>query len=140
METSDGGFKPISTEGLTIENGTVTSGGVVTGWRYTNESAGGAGVPPPGGGGGGGGPKKAATQRKSATVKRYKRADYSRSSAQSSKKRASTRKDYLYGESKIAQMEKINKLAEKEARITSDRIKESRKYLEEDRENLTKVM
>jgi hypothetical protein len=118
----------------------INGNGYVTGYKFTNESASGAGVPPPGGGGGGGGAKKAAVQRKSATVKRYKRIDYSRSSAQSSKKRASTRKDYLYGESKIAQMEKINKLAEKEARITSDRIKESRKYLEEDRENLTKVM
>jgi hypothetical protein len=118
----------------------VSSGGTVTGYKFTNESAGGAAPPPSGGGGGGGGPKKVAAQRKSATVKRYKRVDYSRSSAQSSKNRASTRKDYLYGESKIAQMEKINKLAEKEARITSDRIKESRKYLEEDRENLTKVM
>jgi hypothetical protein len=37
-------------------------------------------------------------------------------------------------------MEKINKLAEKEAHITSDRIKESQRYLKEDRENLIKVM
>ena len=49
-------------------------------------------------------------------------------------------KDYLYGESKIAQMEKINKLAEKEAKITSDRIKESQRYLEEDRQNLIRYM
>lgn len=135
---TENGFTPFSTAGLVINSG-YTTGGTVTGWKFTNESAGGS-PPPSGGGGGGGGPKKAATQRKSATVKRYKRVDYSRASAQSSKNRASTRKDYLYGESKIAQMEKINKLAEKEARITSDRIKESRKYLEEDRENLTKVM
>lgn len=141
IPTADGGLEPIQTDGLTISGNHVTGGGWVTGWRYTNESAGGSnGDNSGGGGGGGGGPKKVATQRKSATVKRYKRVDHSRSSAQSSKKRASTRKDYLYGESKIAQMEKINKLAEKEARITSDRIKESRKYLEEDRENLTKVM
>jgi hypothetical protein len=37
-------------------------------------------------------------------------------------------------------MEKINKLAEKEAHITSDRIKESQRYLKEDRENLIKYM
>ena len=37
-------------------------------------------------------------------------------------------------------MEKINKLAEKEAKITSDRIKESRTYLVEDRENLIKYL
>jgi hypothetical protein len=37
-------------------------------------------------------------------------------------------------------MEKINKLAEKEARITSDRIKESREYLVEDRKNLIKYL
>ena len=37
-------------------------------------------------------------------------------------------------------MEKIYKLAEKEARFTSDRIKESRKYMIEDRENLIKYM
>ena len=93
-----------------------------------------------GGGGGGGGPKKVANKRKSQTVKRYKKNDANRNSAQSAKKSASTKKDYLYGESKIAQMEKINKLAEKEARITSDRIKESRKYMIEDRENLIKYM
>ncbi|MGN1342665.1 MAG: hypothetical protein ACI4VL_05515 [Bacilli bacterium] len=37
-------------------------------------------------------------------------------------------------------MEKINKLAEKEAKITADRIKESRTYLIEDRENLIKYL
>jgi chromosome segregation ATPase len=37
-------------------------------------------------------------------------------------------------------MEKINKLAEKEARITADRLAESRKYLDEDRDNLIKYM
>jgi hypothetical protein len=37
-------------------------------------------------------------------------------------------------------MEKINKLAEKEAHITANRIKESQKYLVEDRENLIKYM
>ena len=126
-------------DGAVIES-SVGGIGYATGYKFTNESAGGADSSSSGGGGGGGGSKKAAVQRKSATVKRYKRVDHSRASAQSSKNRASTRKDYLYGESKIAQMEKINKLAEKEARITSDRIKESRKYLEEDRENLTKVM
>lgn len=96
-----------------------------------------------GGGGGGGGPKepkKVANKRKSQTVKRYKRNDAKRSSAEKSKKSEENKKDYLYGESKIAQMEKINKLAEKEAKITSDRIKESRTYLIEDRENLIKYL
>jgi hypothetical protein len=37
-------------------------------------------------------------------------------------------------------MEKMNKLAEKEARITSDRIKESREYIVEDRQNLIKYL
>jgi chromosome segregation ATPase len=37
-------------------------------------------------------------------------------------------------------MEKINKLAEKEAKITADRLAESRKYLDEDRDNLIKYM
>jgi hypothetical protein len=37
-------------------------------------------------------------------------------------------------------MEKINKLAEKEAKITADRIKESREYLVEDRQNLIKYL
>jgi hypothetical protein len=35
-------------------------------------------------------------------------------------------------------LEKINKLVEKEAKITKDRIEESRKYLEEDRGNVIK--
>lgn len=97
-----------------------------------------------GGGGGGGGapkePKKVANKRKSQTVKRYKRNDAKRDSAEKAKKSEENKKDYLYGESKIAQMEKINKLAEKEARITADRIKESREYLVEDRQNLIKYM
>jgi hypothetical protein len=37
-------------------------------------------------------------------------------------------------------MEKINKLAAKEARINSDRIKEARDYLEQDRSNLIRYM
>lgn len=96
-----------------------------------------------GGGGGGGGakePKKVANKRKSQTVKRYKHNDAKRDFAEKAKKSEESKKDYLYGESKIAQMEKINKLAEKEARITADRIKESREYLVEDRQNLIKYM
>ena len=120
---------------------TVASG-QMTGWHL--EKIGGAGGSGGGGGGGGGGgakePKKVANKRKSQTVKRYKRNDAKRSSAEKSKKSAENQKDYLYGEQKIAQMEKINKLAEKEARITADRISESRKYLVEDRENLIKYM
>lgn len=115
-----------------------------TGFKFFNLGGGGGGSPGGGGGGGGGGgpkePKKVANKRKSQTVKRYKRNDAKRSSAEKSKKSAENQKDYLYGESKIAQMEKINKLAEKEAKITADRIKESRKYLAEDRENLIKYM
>jgi hypothetical protein len=61
---------------------------------------GGSGNPP--GGGGGGGRKKVANKRTSQAVKRYKQNDFKRSNAQSVKKSASTQKDYLYGESKIA--------------------------------------
>lgn len=96
-----------------------------------------------GGGGGGGGakePKKVANKRKSQTVARYKRSNLKRSSAEKSKKSETNKKDYLYGETKIAQMEKINKLAEKEAKITKDRIQESQKYLVEDRNNIIKYM
>ena len=102
--------------------------------------SGGSGGPGGGGGGGGGGPKKVANKRKSQTVKRYKRNDAKRDTVQRAKKSEENKKDYLYGESKIAQMEKINKLAEKEAKITADRIKESQKYLVEDRQNLIKYM
>ena len=99
----------------------------------------------PGGGGGGGGggakePKKVANKRKSQTVKRYKQNDHRRESAAKAKKSEENKKDYLYGEQKISQLEKINKLTEKEARITADRIKESREYLVEDRQNLIKYM
>lgn len=118
---------------------TVSGEGNFFGVRFT-KNGGGGGSGGGGGGGGGGEPKKVANKRKSQTVKRYKKNDMRRSSAQSAKKSASTQKDYLYGESKIAQMEKINKLAAKEAAITSDRIKESRKYMIEDRENLIKYM
>lgn len=111
---------------------------------YKMVKKGGSGGKGGGGGGGGGGgakePKKVANKRKSQTVKRYKRNDAKRESASKSKDAAEKQKDYLYGESKIAQMEKINKLAQKEAKITSDRIEESRKYLEEDRSNLIKYM
>lgn len=99
---------------------------------------------PAGGGGGGGGkakePKKVATKRKSQTVKRYKQNDHRREHAAKAKKSEENKKDYLYGEQKIAQLEKINKLAEKEAHITADRIKESREYLVEDRQNLIKML
>ena len=100
--------------------------------------------PKAGGGGGGGGkpkePKKVAVKRKSQIVKRYKENDFKRESATKAKKSEENKKDYLYGEQKIAQLEKINKLAEKEAHITADRIKESREYLVEDRQNLIKMM
>ena len=98
----------------------------------------------PAGGGGGGGkakePKKVAAKRKSQTVKRYKQNDHRREHAAKAKKSEENKKDYLYGEQKIAQLEKINKLAEKEAHITADRIKESREYLVEDRQNLIKML
>ena len=104
-------------------------------------------APKSGGGGGGGGggkgakePKKVANKRKSQTVKRYKKNDYKRKLAEKVVDSEENKKDYLYGESKIAQMQKINKLAEKEARITADRIKESREYLVEDRQNLIKYL
>ena len=100
---------------------------------------------PAGGGGGGGGskpkePKKVAVKRKSQIVKRYKQNDFKRESAAKAKKSEENKKDYLYGEQKIAQLEKINKLTEKEAHITADRIKESREYLVEDRQNLIKML
>jgi hypothetical protein len=127
---------PSGTHTIINDVGTVTTEAEAgaTLYKISYAKTGGVGAPSGGGGGGGGGePKKVANKRKSQTVKRYKKNDMRRSATQSAKKSASTQKDYLYGESKIAQMEKINKLAEKEARITSDRIKESRKYLVEDR-------
>lgn len=101
------------------------------------------GAPAGGGGGGGGGgkePKKVAVKRKSQIVKRYKQNDFKREHAAHAKKSEENKKDYLYGEQKIAQLEKINKLAEKEAHITADRIKESREYLVEDRQNLINML
>ena len=128
------------TSNFSPANFDASSGATLYKIRYAKTGGGGAPSGGGGGGGGGGEPKKVANKRKSQTVKRYKKNDMRRSSAQSAKKSASTQKDYLYGESKIAQMEKINKLAAKEAAITSDRIKESRKYMIEDRENLIKYM
>ena len=96
-----------------------------------------------GGGGGGGGakePKKVAIKRKSETVQRYKQNDYKASVAQKAKTSEERKKDYFYGERKIDQLEKINTLAQKEARITADRIKESREYLVEDRQNLINML
>lgn len=93
-----------------------------------------------GGGGGGSEPKKVANKRKSQTVQRYKRNDYKKSTNKFSKSTEENKKDYLYGEQKIAQLEKINKLTEKEAHLNADRIKEARAYLEEDRNNLQKYL
>ena len=119
--------------------------GELMGYEFRKLGEGGASSPGGGGGGGGGGgqpkePKKVANKRKSSTVSRYKKTDFKLDLGEKSTKSAERKKDYLYGESKIAQMEKINKLAQKEANITADRIKESRKYLVEDRENLIKYM
>ncbi len=130
-------------EGNTATQGASGSESVQMYKVVSNGGPGGGSAPSGGGGGGGGGPKepkKVANKRKSQTVKRYKKNDFKRKSAEKSKKSEENKKDYLYGESKIAQMEKINKLAEKEAKITADRIKESRRYLVEDRENLIKYM
>ena len=115
-------------------------GGKIPYITFTKKSG---GKGPGGGGGGGGGgkePKKVANQRKSQTVKRYKENNYHRDNAERSAKLEENKKEYLYGETKIEQLEKINKLAEKEAKITADRISESRKYLVEDRQNLIKYM
>ena len=124
-----------------VDNEVVTDGSVQYYKIVSNGGPGGGGGGSGGGGGGGGKkPKKVANKRKSQTVKRYKRNDFKRDVAERAKKSAEQNKDYLYGESKIAQMEKMNKLAEKEAKITSDRIRESQRYLEEDRQNLIKYM
>ena len=124
-----------------VDNEVVTDGSVQYYKIVSNGGPGGGGGGSGGGGGGGGKkPKKVANKRKSQTVKRYKRNDFKRDAAERAKKSAEQNKDYLYGESKIAQMEKMNRLAEKEAKITSDRIKESQRYLEEDRQNLIRYM
>ena len=95
----NGGLKAGPVE--TIE-GEVSGGGGATGLKFYDLGGGGGAPSGGGGGGGGGGPKKVANKRKSQTVKRYKKNDMRRSAAQSAKKSASTQKDYLYGESKIA--------------------------------------
>jgi hypothetical protein len=80
----------------------ITANGTSTYYSIKFVPLNGAGPGGGGGGGGGGGPKKVANKRKSQTVKRYKKNDARRSSAQSFKKSAEKSKDYLYGESKIA--------------------------------------
>jgi hypothetical protein len=110
VDDGNGGLVPVPGQSLVIDND-MSGEGTITGYKYTNESAGGAAPSSSGGGGGGGGPKKVAQKRKSQTVKRYKRNDAHRQNTSFARKSTEKSKDYLYGESKIAQMEKINKLA-----------------------------
>lgn len=133
-----GGLRPKTIHAVEQD---VEGEGSATGLQFY-DLGGGGGSPGGGGGGGGGGkePKKVANKRKSQTVKRYKRNDYKKSTNKFAKSTEENKKDYLYGEQKIAQLQKINKLTEKEAHLNADRIKEARAYLEEDRNNLQKYL
>ena len=118
--------------------------GTVVGWKV-KKAEGAPGNTGGGGGGGGGGgqpkePKKVANKRKSSTVSRYKKVEFKQGLAEKQKQFAEQKKDYFYGEKKIEQLEKINKLTEKEAKLTADRINESRKYLVQDRQDLIRYL
>jgi hypothetical protein len=57
---------------------------------------------------------------------RYKTIDAKSAIAEMQKATALTQKDLLYGEAKIAQLQKINGLLVKQQKLTADRIEEER--------------
>ena len=96
------------------------------------------GAPAKGGGGGGGGkkPKKVARTRRSQVVKRYKNIDAKRSTNQNRRDNLSKKTDKLYGESRITNLQKENKLLEEGLKLNEKKAEEALKNLKVDEESL----
>jgi hypothetical protein len=88
------------------------------------------------GGGGGSKPKKADTVKKSDTVDRYKEVNDSLDNTAKAMDAASKAADRLYGNARIAQMEKVNALIKKEIELNNIKRKEALRYLAEDKKAL----
>jgi len=103
----------------------------------------GTGAPVGGGGGGGGGggkePKKVAQTRRSQVVKRYKNIDAKRSTNKNRRDNMSKKTDKLYGESRITNLQKENKLLEEGLRLNERKAEEALKNLKIDEESLRKM-
>ena len=123
-------------EGATHTATQSQDGGAVTGWRVKNSPGG--GTPSRGGGGGGGGgakePKKVAQTRRSQVVKRYKNIDAKRSINKNRRENMSKKTDKLYGEAKITNLEKENKLLEEGLKLNRKKSEEAMKNLKIDQE------
>jgi hypothetical protein len=91
-----------------------------------------------GGGGGGGGkkPQKAEEVKKTDIVDRYKEINDSIDDLTEAFDDASEVADRLYGNDRIKQMEKVNKLLKDEIGLIRKKREEAYAYLQEDRENL----
>jgi len=109
-----------------------------TGFKFFNLGGGGGGSPGGGGGGGGGGgpkePKKVAQTRRSQVVKRYKNVDAKRSVNKSRRKNMEDKTSKLYGEAKITNLEKENKLLEEGLKLNRKKSEEAMKNLKIDQE------
>ena len=115
----------------------------VTYWRVvSNGGPGGGSAPPPGGSGGGGGgkePKKVAQTRRSQVVKRYKNIDAKRDINKNRRDNMSKKTDKLYGEARITNLQKENKLLEEGLRLNEKKAEEALKNLKIDEESLRKM-
>jgi hypothetical protein len=104
---------------------TGSAGGTV---NFSNTSAG------KGGGGGGGGDKKEADKvKKSDVVDRYKEVTDKLDENTRAMDKASGAADRLYGPARWKQMEKVNKLIEKEIQLQNEKRKKALEYLDDDK-------
>ena len=94
-----------------------------------------------GGGGGGGGkqPKKTAQTRRSQVVKRYKNIDSKRSTNKNRRDNLSKKTDKVYGEARITNLQKENKLLAEGLRLNEKKAEEALKNLKIDEESLRKM-
>lgn len=117
-----------STQPPKIKSLTKTSSGVMNNRSSANKGSKGGG-----GGGGGGSKKKADPVKKSDLVERYKEINDAIEDMADAMEDASKASDRLYGNNKIKQMEKQNKILEKEIDLLKKKKQEALAYLEEDR-------
>ena len=103
------------------------------GGRHSGGSGGG------GGGGGGSKPKKAQEVKKSDIVERYKEINDTIDDLTEKYDNASEAADRMYGNERIKQMEKVNKLLKDEIGLIEKKKEEAQAYLQEDRDTLNQA-
>lgn len=117
-----------------VKSLTKTSSGMMNNRSSANKGSKGGG-----GGGGGGSKKKADPVKKSDLVERYKEINDAIDDMADAMEDASKASDRLYGNNKIKQMEKQNKILEKEIDLLKKKKQEALAYLEEDRDAIDKA-